>query len=328
MSFNFGELDSVTEKFYLPTLVDQIYSNDPILAKIKQGKKVAGGGKAFNVQIKYDNLNHGKYAPNQVFPNTKKEIMNSVDIPIRGAFAEMVSDGFESAQNEGPQAIQNLLEEKLKALEEAMRIELLSSLYDDPAVTDPTNLGFIGLQVIVDDNNTYAGLDRSGGSHTYWRSIVVEDATNGVTLDGDPGYQILRKFFMDVTDGGKEGKNLVFVGDFGTVNKIEFMLASRNTITTVGESDANLGFASFKLFGKLVYASSELESIAKATGKGVLYALNFDFLTMYTQKGNDFRMTSFKEDQKNDLRIKQLLVSGNWIATKPSRLGVIRTINL
>lgn len=320
------EIDALTDKYYLPVLIDQVYDGDVVLKKIRDGLKVVNGGKQFTVPIKVDGLTRGKYTADKSFPNLKKETMNSVDLPVRGHFAELLSDGFEDAINAGNAAIKNLIEEKMKDLEEAIRQELLEAFYRDPAAFDTGNEGFIGLQSIVDDNNTYAGLNRTLPEHAYWKSIVVENAATGVDITGDAGYQKLREFFMNVTGGGSEAKNLVFVGDYSTINKIEFMLAQRNQITTVTEQEANLGFTGFKLFGRPVHASAELEEEARISGKGKLYALNFDFLSMHVLSKNNFRMTKFKEDQKNDYLVKQLMVQGNFVCTKPKRQGVIRDI--
>lgn len=325
MAFNYAELDSLVEKYYLPVLVDQIYNSDPILAKLKEGKKTVNGGRAFKVVIKTDNLNHGVYGADTTFNIAKKQITDAVDLPVRGHYSSLTSDGFDEAIAEGDTSFKSLLSEKMKDMEEALRIELLEKLYKDPAVVDVANKGFIGLTSIIDDNNTYAGLDRTNAAYKYWKSVVKEDGVAGVDITGDAGYQLLRTHFMKVTNGGQEGKGLIWVGDFSTVNKIEFMLAQKN-LTSSNDKESNLGFESFKLFNRAVYAAPELEAIAETTGKGILYALNFDYLTMYTMKQNDFAMTPWKVGQDNDLRVKQLKVEGNFVCTKPSRQGVIRDI--
>lgn len=321
MAFNYSELDAVTEKYFLKTVVDQIFAKDAILNKIREKKKVVSGGRAFSVPIKVDTLNRGQFAPNTTFNVDKKEIINTVDLPVRGHYANLTIDGFEEAINQGNQAVINLLSEKLEDLEEAIRQELLDALYD-PA----TAQGFIGLQEIIGDKNTYAGLNRTLAEHDYWRAVVKEDATGTTPIPVD--YAMLRKYFMDVTNGGREGRNLVFVGDFGTVSKIEDILSSRNQITTVKDTTANLGFENFTLFGKQVHASAKLEEQAQASGKGILYALNFDYLTMNTMKGKDFAMTKFKGDRNSDLQSKQLIVMGNYVCTKPKTQGVIKDIEI
>lgn len=319
MAFNYPELQAMTKEYFLPTVVDQIFVKDPILAKIKEQKKTVSGGKSFEVSIKHSNLDSGVFGVNTGFAGTTKEITNRLTMPVMGHYSEVTFDSFEEAQNSGNAAVVNLVTEKMQDLEEAMRQELLKALYEAPAAG-----AFQGLQHIVDDNNVFGGVDRSLADHDYLRSVVRENAATGINMD----YDLLRKFFMDVTAGGSDGRNLVFVGDYTTISKIESILAGRNQITTVNQTSANLGFESFTLFGKPVYASDKLEKMATASGKGVLYALNFDYLTMHTLKGNDFRLTDFKQDRKSELRSAQLLVAGNYVATKPNRLGVIKDINL
>lgn len=324
--WNYSELEAVTKEYFLPTVVDQIFSKDAILNKIREKKKTVAGGRAFTVNIKVDTLNRGKFAADSSFDVTKQEIINRLDMPVRGHYANLTIDSFEEAQNSGNAAIVNLVSEKMEDLEEAMRQELLDALYGDPAIVDPTNKGFQGLQHIVSDKNVFGGVDRSQADRAYLRSIVEEDlsGTAPIVLD----YTKLREFYMSVTDGGSDGRGLVFVGDFSTINQIEKILHDKNQITTVKETEANLGFENFTIFGKPCFASSKLEEQAKSTGKGVLYALNFDYLTMHTLKGQDFRMTEFKKDRNTELRSAQLLVAGNFVATKPKRLGVIKDIQI
>lgn len=319
MAFRYDELNAMTKEYFLPTVVDQIFVKDPILAKIKEQKKVVSGGKSFEVSVKYDNLDRGVFGVGTTFKGDTKEIINKISMPVGGHFAEVTFDSFEEAQNSGNAAVVNLVTEKMQDLEEAMRQNLLDALFDTPLPG-----GFQGLQHIVDDSNIFGGEDRSLADKAFLRSVVRENAATGINID----YDILRKFYMDVTAGGSDSRNLVFVGDYTTVSKIEGILAARNHITTVNQTSANLGFESYTLFGKPVYASDKLEKLATASGKGILYAINFDYLTMHTLKGNDFRLTDFKQDRKSELRSAQLLVAGNYVATKPSRLGVIKDINL
>jgi hypothetical protein len=307
-------------------VVDQIFSKDAVLNKLKETKKTISGGTKFVQPIKIDGLNRGTYKANKAgnsFNIDEKEIINAVDIPVRGHYANLTVDGFEEAINSGTAAVHNLLEEKMKDLEEAMRQELLDALYGAGTAD-----GFQGLQSMVSDSNTYAGLDRTVASNDFWRSHVVADAVAGVDLTSDSvaAYRKLRDFYMASTDGGNEAKNVIFVCDFSTHSIIEALLAEKNRITTVDETQANLGFDNFKLFGKPVFASSKLEAQAQASGKGILYALNFDFLGMKTLAGRDFHMTKFKESQSNDSRAKQLLLMGNYTTSKPQRLAVMKDI--
>lgn len=299
----------------------QIYSKDPILAELKKGKKTVDGGRSFVVKTKVDTLNHGQFKADSTFDVSKKQIHDKVEYSVKGAWASMTLDHFDETMNRGKAQIINMLAEKAEDLEEAMRQEKLNGLYDAPTAD-----GYQGIQLIVDDNNTLAGINRSTAGFDYWKSIVREDTsgTTPIVLT----YDILRKFFVDVTDGGKDGRSLIFVGDFTTVSKIENILASRNQINSRDNEVANLGFEDFKLFNRKVYSSSELEAQAKATGKGVLYALNFDYLTEYALAGSDHHLTKFKEDRDTALKSQQLICMGNFVATKPRRLGVIRDISL
>lgn len=323
MAFNYNELEAVTREYFYPKLVDQIFSKDPILSEIKKRKKTVDGGRMFSVNIKVDTLNRGKFTPNATFNVDKKEIINRVDMPVKGHYSNLTIDGFEEAQTKGKAAILNLLSSKIEDLEEAMRQELLDALYFS-ATKDTAGTGFQGLETIVDDNNTYAGLDRT--QHEFWQAKVIEDATGTapITLD----YKTLRDFYMSVSDGGKDARNLVFVGDFTTVGKIEEILATRNQIQSRDSGLANLGFEAFTLFGKKCYSSSELEEHAKTSGEGVLYAINFDYMTMHTLNGYDFKLTKFKEDRDSEMKSRQLITMGNFVATKPKRLGVIKNIEL
>jgi len=322
MGFNWTEIDAVTENVILPGVVDQIFEADPILKQLKDRKKVAGGGKAFQVNLKVDHLNRGKFGKGTTFNIAKKEIVNAVTVPVRAHYVNLTSDGFEEAINSGSEGIVNLLQEKMNDMGDAMHIELLDQLFGDPTVVDPTSEGFHSLQTIVSDKNTYLGLDRTNATYSYWKSVVKEDAVNGIDLT----YSVLQDFYRAVSGAGSEGKDIVFATDDITYNQIENILHEKNQITTVTQTQANLGFDSFTLFGKPVYRSDKLTDLAIASGKGVLYALNFKFLEMRTLSGKDFKLTNFKEAQDNDLRAKQLIVMGNFVPTKPSRLGVIKGI--
>lgn len=322
---NYKELDAITEKYYLPVMQDQIFSKDAVFAKMKENKEVVSGGTKIAFAVKHDNLVHGTAGRDELFDISEKSIFNAAEVEIKRLYANLTSNGFEETLNAGDQAVFSLLKEKMKDLEEAMRQELLSNLYGEQKPN-----GFDSLETMVNNTGTYAGINRLSDGNDFWKSQVIEDGVSGIDLDTDPdiAYKSLREYYMKVSDGGQDQNNLVFVGDFGTINKIEFLLSRRNQITTVKEKDANLGFQHFTLFGRPVHASSYLEKLAEKKGKGILYAINLDYVKMKTMKNSDFRMTDFKAAQNNDVRVKQLIVMGNFINQKPARSGVMRDIKL
>jgi hypothetical protein len=323
-TINYTELDAVTNRLYLPALVSQLWLTDPILNKLKDTKKSSSGGTKITVGIKTDILNGGAYKPYNNGANkfniAERSTLTAVDYEIRGLYANLTMDNYIDSLNSGNNAMHNILEERMTGLQETMQDQLLQSLYK---IDDGSH--FVGLVDAIDNNNIYAGLDRTIAANAFWKSYVVEDTGSGaITLDMPK----LQSFFMNVTRGGADAQKLVFVCDYGTFGKIHSLLMAQNHIVTRSETEANLGFSNIELFGKPVFASSYLESVAKTTGQGVLYAVNFSYFELRTLSGRDFYFTKFKEAQDTDAVVKQLLLQGNFVSTKPSALGRISNINL
>lgn len=323
-TFNLSELDALTEKYHIPTVQDLVFEKDAFLKQVKTRKKIVSGGKMFQLPVIAGNLDYGSYGPNQTFTNTKKEILNEANFQVKGTRASLTIDNWDTTINAGNEAIVNILTYKVKALEEAMRQALLQDLYDNPTAFDAANASkhLVGLQTAIDDSGTYGDINRDTAGNEFWRSVVYENGG----VERAITYDLLSDFWMDITNGGQEAEGLVFVADFKTVNAIRSILAAKNEINSLEQNSANLGFASFTLFGHKIIAAPKLEALAKVSGKGILYGVNMNYFHLYGLAKNDFKTTKFIEDQDNDKLVKRMTFMGNYVCSNPQRCGKILDI--
>ena len=110
-----------------------------------------------------------------------QEGISAAEYPWRQLFATIAISGLEEAQNNGEEAIINLLEAKVMQAEETMKTKLNQMLYADG--TGNSGKDFLGSRaLLIGATGNVGGIDATDALNVWWRS-VVGSATGAAVTD-------------------------------------------------------------------------------------------------------------------------------------------------
>ncbi len=274
--------------------------------------EMASGGKrideplnyAVNSTVKsysgYDKLD---VTPTEEFTNAQynwKQFAGSVSIA-----------GLEELENDGPEAVFNLLRQKVMVAEETMR-QHLDEMIHNP-ITAKAAKDFLGFDEIIEDGgatSTLGGIDRS--ANTFWqnkRAIAGSGAGDLSNLTSN-----MRNFYNTCSKG-------ISFPDLLVSPYLEFEAYEDQNSGKLRLSDTRLmdvGFDNLKFKGATWIPNENC--IASR-----IYFVNTRYLRIKIHRRRNFVMTAFVRPHDQDARVGQILVAGNMTCNNSRFQGVLET---
>ena len=169
---NFDSLLSTTLDNYRKTLTDNVFKARVLLwwlTEKNRVRKLSGGATIVEPLLIAEGQagSYGEWDAIQIVP---QEGISAAQYPWRQLFATIAISGLEEAQNNGEEAIINLLDAKVGQAEETLKNKLSAMCYADG--TGNSGKDFQGLALLVNNTGTVGGIDSSAAENAWWRSYV------------------------------------------------------------------------------------------------------------------------------------------------------------
>lgn len=161
-------------------IADNVTDNNAVLTWLsKRGNiKPFSGGNVILQELSFrDNGNAGYYSGYDLLPTTAQDVISAAEFAIKQVAVPVVISGLEQLQNNGKEAIIDLLEGRMQVAEASMANLIANGLYSDGTGSGGKQITGLNAAVPVTNTNTYGGIDRN--TWTFWRNQVVD--TSGVT---------------------------------------------------------------------------------------------------------------------------------------------------
>jgi hypothetical protein len=303
---DFNTLTSTTIKHYTKVLEEQIFTSKPLLWILRNaGAFKSVGGTQFVTPLLVDeSSNTGSYADLDVFTIVEDEPISSAEYPFRQYAGNLIIKGIDEAKNSGPEAMLSLVESKLQALQWSMAEDINTMLFGDG--TGNGNKDFYGLEAVVDDGNTFGGINRATAGNAYWRSLV-EDAS-GAALD----LPTMRHVFNTVSEGSDTVTNIV-------TSQVQFEMYEHLLQDDRRYVDAEVGDGGF-----LTLSFKGVPIVFdRACPADRMYFLNTKYLHFPTVDGKWFEQSDWITPVNQDAKVKRILCYGNLVTSASRRQGVI-----
>lgn len=177
MALTYDQISAITEKKFIPKLVDNIFDSNPLLMRLKDKSydKIDGGERVLMP------LNYAKttasawYSGAETLSTVDNDNITAAEYIWKQLFANITISGLDEKKNSGDPAILSLVKNKVKIAEKTMLDQLATGIYS--AGTDPKSI--IGLQSIVGVANTVGGISQSANS---WWQGKVDSTTTTLTV--------------------------------------------------------------------------------------------------------------------------------------------------
>ena len=306
---DFDQILSTTLKNYRNTLVDNVFSDRPLLDFLKRKDKIrmVSGGESIVEQLMYGaNSTAKSYSAWDTLDITPQDGISAAVFPWRQFSVSVAINGLQEAQNNGKEQMINLVQAKVMQAEESAAEVMNTMFFGDG--TDP-DADWYGLDLLVNDHTaaitTVGGIDCDAVGNEFWRSVVIDAAADSDATRSDDEWT--HAYYS-------AGKGSI-LPDFAITTQelfesYESSLAPQLRFTSNESADARFQTLQFK--GIRIYFDSACPS-------GETYFLNSKYINLVGHTQNWFRSTGFKQAIDKDARWAQILSYGNMTISNRAR---------
>lgn len=280
---NFTTILSTTLNNYRKSLTDNVFADRPLsrwLMEKKRTRMLSGGVKIVEPLI-YAAGSSGSYSGYDQITITPQTGLTAAEFDWRQLYATIAISGLEEAQNNGKEAIINLLEAKIMQAEETLKDAVNVMLFGDG--TGNTNKEWLGVDALIGDATT--GVTTVGNidatAQAYWRSTVLANGgtPRALTLD------LMRNAYNSSSKG-----NDVIDAIFCTqVNFEDYEALLTPNVRYQDVKSANSGFMNLMFKGAPVFYDNDCTA-------GSMYGINSKYLTLVGHSDRWFKNSGFSDN--------------------------------
>lgn len=289
MPLTYDQLSAVTQKRYIPKLIDNIFDSDPLLARAKSKGwyTSTNGGTSIIQPLMYAQITSaGAYSANASLDTTDNDVFTAAEYAWKFYYANITVSGADEHKNSGDQAILDFVKNKIMAAEMTLKDIIGTDLYGSGS---GNALG--GLRLIVDNANTVGGIDQS--SYSWWQA--QENASTTVTT-----LAALQSMYNTLSINGKPPT--VITSTRSIYNFVYALLQPQQRF--VDTETAKAGFTSIMFNGTPLIPSSKVPA-------SHLFMLNEEFLNFYYHPERNFKFDPFIKSTTQDAKTGKIFFMGN-----------------
>jgi len=277
--------------------------------------EMASGGKRIDEPLNYAvNSTVQSYSGYDVLNISPTEEFTTAQYNWKQFAGSVSIAGLEELQNDGPEAVFNLLRQKIMVAEESMRQHLDEMIHN--ATTAKGAKDFLGFDELIEDligsaQGTVGGIDRT--AHSWWQNkhAFAGGGASGVLAGLTSS---MRNFYNTCSKG-------ISFPDLLVSPYLEFEAYEDQNAGKLRLSDTRLmdvGFDNLKFKGSTWIPNENC--IANR-----IYFVNTKYIRIKIHRRRNFVMTPFIRPIDQDARAAQILVAGNMTLNNSRFQGVLLT---
>lgn len=307
MALNYDSLTATTRKYYIRSLVDNVFDDLPTLKYFtRKAKPAPGGEKLVQPLIYAQNTAKGSFHKYDVLDVTPTDEFTAAEYEWKELYVTVTISQREEAQNRGDLAVLNLLENKMEVAKMSLRDMFSEQLWGDG--TGNSNKDITGIQAAVDDGTNvanYGGIDRT--TYTWWKS-QYQDAQNA-----DLTLSMVNSMITNCTDGADRPDLIVTTQDLW--DKLWELLQAQQRYDANQVADTG--------FDKIRFRNIDVIFDKDCPAKSMWF-----FNTKYIQlrphvEYRNFKDSGWKKPINQAAAVMQIFWMGNLASSNCRRQGVI-----
>jgi len=170
---SWDQISAVTQKKYIPKMVDNIFDSNPKLqrAKKKYYTKIDGGTSIVQ-PLNYAQVTaSGWYSGNETLNTTDNDVITAAEYQWKQIYANITIQRIDELKNAGEAQVLNFVKQKTMIAEKTIQDSMGTALYN--AGSDSKAIG--GLRLWLSASNTVGGISQS--SYSWWRPQLDTSST-------------------------------------------------------------------------------------------------------------------------------------------------------
>lgn len=312
VSPNLSEIVTTTLRNRSGEFADNVTNKNALLKKLDEKGAIVkhNGGRTIVRELDYaENSTFKYYSGYESLDVSASDVLSAAEYNWRQAAVAVTISGLEQRQNNGSEAIINLLTSRITNAMRTMSNKVSEGIYSDGTGTDGKQID--GLQAIVADDpttGTVGGINAA--TYTFWRNYVsapaATDSTNILTRMNTAYNEVSR---------GNEVPDII-VADDDMFGYFEGALQANQRFTD--DKSATAGFITYK------YKAAD---VILDNGSGIadkhMYFLNTDYLFFDVHADAYMTPVEGRVPTNQDAEVFPILFQGNLTCSNRERQGLI-----
>jgi hypothetical protein len=303
MALTYDQITAITEKKFIPKMVDNIFNSNVLLKKLKAKEKPLPGGDKVLQPLNYAKTSaSGWYQGSETLDTTDAEEITSAEFEWKQLYANISVTRRDELRNMGDAAILNFVKSKVEIAEKTIRDKLSTGLYN----TGTDSKQIQGLRRALSTSSTYGGIDQS--TYSWWQANV-DSSTTTLTLSA------MQSMFGDCGEG-TEYPDMI-IGDQDMFDRYHALLTPQQRFAS--EDEARGGFKSLLFNGAPVVVDASAPS-------GDMMFLNMQYIDLYPHKDENFRLEPFVKPINQNVKVAKVFWMGALAISNVRRFGLLDAI--
>jgi hypothetical protein len=316
-----SEIVTTTLRNRQPTIADNVLNNNALLLKMKRGGNVRpfSGGRTMVEPLYWaENSTYTRYSGYDVLNINPSDVISAAEFDLKQAAVAVSISGLEEYQNQGEEAVLDLLGSRIENAETTMMNGISSDLYSDGTADGGKQIG--GLQLIIADTNTNTVGGISANTYSFWRNVSFDATTDGgaAVSPANIGDYMMRVYQQ--LKRGVDGPNLI-MADNNYYRAYWESLTAIQRITS-DKDLASLGFTNIDFMGSPVVMDG---GIGGACPTNHMYFINSKYMKYRPATGRN--MDAIAPDRfsiNQDAMVKLIGWMGNMVVSGRKFQGVLK----
>lgn len=304
MALTYDQITAITEKKFIPKMVDNIFNSNALLKKLRSmDEKVDGGDKIMQPLNYAQTSAAGWYQGAETLSTADNEVVTSAFYEWKQLYANISITRRDELRNSGDAAIINFVKSKVEIAEKTIRDKLSTGLYNDGSDSKQIQ----GLKLALSASNTVGGISQS--DYSFWQANV-DSTTATLTMAA------MQSMYGDCGEG-TEYPNMI-VANQDNFDRYYALLQPQQRFAD--SESANGGFKSLLFNGTpfLVDASA---------GANDIHFLNLDYIKLKSHKDEDFRLEPFVKPINQNVKVAKIYWMGALCYSNLRRCGLMSNIS-
>jgi hypothetical protein len=315
---NFTEVIVTTLRNRAKSIADNVSNSNALLQRLNQKGNVSlkDGGRTIVRELDYaENATFQYYSGYETLNVAASDILTAAEYDWKQAAVNVVASGLETRiQNNGSNAILDLLEARIKNAERTMANNIANGIYSDGTGSSGKQITGLQAQIaLVPTSGTVGGINRA--TNTFWQNQTSGDVSNvfasAVTLESE-----MADMWIECSRGSDKTDLIV-------ADQVAFKAFWTSLTPYQRFSDPN---TAVKGFQTLKYMNADVvldhDSGIRAS---TMYFINTDFMFWDVHSGTNMAVQDRKEPVNQDAIVVPLLWAGNLTMSNASLQGVVYT---
>lgn len=304
VAFGTDGLVATTLQHYTKKLEDVVFGANPLTYILQLAGMPSQNGRTIVVPLLYAEATAvTSYEDDDTFAPPTRGGITAAEFPWKGMVGSIFFTGIEMAMNSGPEQAVSLLKARVTQVERTLSKTLNVALFADG--TGNGGKDFMGLDGVIDDGNTYGGIDRSDALNAWWDANIT-------ALGGALTLAALRTMYNNCSEGNEQPTHILTTQ--ALFEKYESLLDAG-----VRYENRDLGDAGFQ---NLMFKGAPITFDRDAASGEVLF-INTNHLKIIKLDNRWFDWSDWLIPTNQDGKYKNVYLNGNLTSSNSKRLGKI-----